>query len=107
MASVNSSLLTPAPSDESLAPYVVNLSSDQQAISYDLYDTGVSDFTSHLANLTSSSSPQRERSEYPREFLMSWNRRISESYKFFQMMKEAGFVCYHHGKCIYSFVPTR
>ena len=37
------------------------------------------------------------------EFLMAWNRRISESGTFFQMMKEAGFRCHHHGKCVYSF----
>jgi hypothetical protein len=114
MALVDASLSTPGPSDESLAPYVINLSSsDHEEISYDLYDSGVVAFTPHLRNMNSPSSScssfssLREQIEYPREFLMSWNRRISESYKFFQMMREAGFVCYHHGKCIYSFIPTR
>lgn len=37
------------------------------------------------------------------EFLMAWNRRISESGTFFEMMKVAGFKCHHHGKCVYSF----
>ena len=37
------------------------------------------------------------------EFLMSWQRRISDSEIFFQMMKDEGFHVYHHGKCIYSF----
>lgn len=38
-----------------------------------------------------------------REFLMSWNRRIAQSSIFFDLMKEAGFICVHQGKCIYSF----
>lgn len=37
------------------------------------------------------------------EFLMSWNRRIASSKIFFELMSEAGFECYHHGKCVYSF----
>jgi predicted nicotinamide N-methyase len=37
------------------------------------------------------------------EFLMSWNRRIAESKIFFDMMTDAGFLCHHHGHCIYSF----
>ena len=38
-----------------------------------------------------------------REFVMAWNRRISESFNFFVMMQQAGFLCHHHGKCVYSF----
>jgi hypothetical protein len=37
------------------------------------------------------------------EFLMAWNRRISASGTFFDMMKAEGFRCHHHGQCIYSF----
>ncbi len=37
------------------------------------------------------------------EFVMAWNRRISESGTFFEMMRVAGFLCHHHGKCVYSF----
>jgi len=37
------------------------------------------------------------------EFLMAWNRRISTSAEFFDAMQRAGFLCYHHGHCIYSF----
>jgi hypothetical protein len=37
------------------------------------------------------------------EFVMAWNRRISESGTFFDMMREAGFRIHHHGKCVYSF----
>lgn len=37
------------------------------------------------------------------EFLMAWNRRISASGTFFEMMREQGFKCHHHGQCIYSF----
>lgn len=37
------------------------------------------------------------------EFLMSWNRRMKGSQLFFDKMSDAGFHCYHHGKCIYSF----
>lgn len=39
------------------------------------------------------------------EFLMAWNRRIAESVLFFDLMKEHGYRCHHHGKCIYSFYP--
>lgn len=39
-----------------------------------------------------------------KEFVMSWNRRIAESNQFFAAMKEAGFLCHHHGACVYSFV---
>ena len=38
-----------------------------------------------------------------REFLMAWNRRISASGSFFEMMRTEGFLCYHHGRCVYSF----
>jgi hypothetical protein len=37
------------------------------------------------------------------EFVMAWNRRIEASATFFAMMKDAGFSCIHHGKCVYSF----
>lgn len=37
---------------------------------------------------------------------MSWNRRINQSYIFFDLMKEAGFGCFNHGKGIYSFYRT-
>lgn len=37
------------------------------------------------------------------EFVMSWQRRISESEMFFQLMKKEGFFVHHHGKCTYSF----
>ena len=39
----------------------------------------------------------------PVEFLMSWNRRIAESSIFFDLMIQAGFLCEHKGKCVYSF----
>lgn len=41
-----------------------------------------------------------------KEFLMSWNRRIADSQTFFEMMKDAGFNCVHHGNCIYTFTLT-
>lgn len=42
------------------------------------------------------------------EFLMAWNRRIDESNQFFDLMKEAGFYCFTHGKGIFSFyLPSR
>jgi hypothetical protein len=34
---------------------------------------------------------------------MAWNRRISASGQFFDLMQAAGFRCHHHGKCVYSF----
>lgn len=34
---------------------------------------------------------------------MAWNRRISASGAFFDMMREAGFLCHHHGHCVFSF----
>ena len=37
------------------------------------------------------------------EFLMAWNRRIKDSAVFFELMKEAGFLCYKHGKGLFSF----
>jgi hypothetical protein len=37
------------------------------------------------------------------EFLMAWNRRISASASFFEMMRAQGFRCHHHGHCVYSF----
>jgi hypothetical protein len=37
------------------------------------------------------------------EFLMSWNRRISESTIFFDLMKQAGFECHSYGRGLYSF----
>lgn len=37
------------------------------------------------------------------EFLMSWNRRIQESSQFYDLMKDAGFQIYSHGKGLYSF----
>jgi hypothetical protein len=37
------------------------------------------------------------------EFLMAWNRRISASGAFFDMMKAEGFRVHHHGQCVYSF----
>jgi len=40
------------------------------------------------------------------EFIMVWNRRITASATFFELMKEEGFVCAHHGNCIYSFRQT-
>ena len=36
------------------------------------------------------------------EFVMSWARRMQASHLFFDSLKEAGYNCYHHGKCIYS-----
>jgi hypothetical protein len=36
-----------------------------------------------------------------KEFVMAWNRRLDCS-QFFQLSREAGFYCYHHGECIYS-----
>lgn len=92
--------------EESLDNYVINLSNSSSSddINYELYDAGEVAFSSHLINTLPSSI--KTQNEYPIEFLMSWNRRISESYKFFQMMHAAGFICYHHGSCIYSFVPT-
>ena len=41
------------------------------------------------------------------EFLMAWNRRISASSSFFEMMRDQGFLCHHHGQCIYSFFTAR
>jgi hypothetical protein len=41
------------------------------------------------------------------EFLMAWNRRISASGSFFDMMRSAGFLCHHHGHCIYSFYTSQ
>ena len=41
--------------------------------------------------------------QWPVEFVMSWNRRIAESAIFFDLMLKAGFSCEHKGKCIYSF----
>jgi hypothetical protein len=52
---------------------------------------------------TQQSQPQPQHRERVEEFLMSWNRRIAESSKFFDLMKEAGFTCEHLGKCVYSF----
>ena len=37
------------------------------------------------------------------EFLMSWNRRISSTSIFFQLMQEAGFDSVTHPHCVYSF----
>ncbi len=37
------------------------------------------------------------------EFLMCWNRRITQSQLFFEMMERAGFVTIAHGKGLYSF----
>jgi hypothetical protein len=91
--------------DDSLAPYVINLSSStapSSHFSYDLYDSGARDF---FPSVPSADKVSEDENQFPVEFLMSWNRRISESYQFFALMKEAGFVCYHHGRCLYSFVP--
>jgi hypothetical protein len=41
--------------------------------------------------------------QWPVEFVMSWNRRIAESAIFFDLMLKAGFSCEHKGKCVYSF----
>lgn len=41
--------------------------------------------------------------QWPIEFVMSWNRRIAESAIFFDLMLKAGFSCEHKGKCVYSF----
>ena len=38
------------------------------------------------------------------EFIMSWNRRIAASIEFFELMQAEGFLCHHHGACVYSFV---
>jgi hypothetical protein len=38
---------------------------------------------------------------------MAWNRRISASGTFFDLMRAAGFLCHHHGQCIYSFYLER
>ena len=37
------------------------------------------------------------------EFIMVWNRRIAQSQQFFELMKQAGFTCHHHGECVFSF----
>jgi len=37
------------------------------------------------------------------EFIMIWNRRISESHIFFDLMVKAGFETLHYGSCIYGF----
>jgi hypothetical protein len=44
--------------------------------------------------------------QWPVEFVMSWNRRIAESAIFFDLMLKAGFSCEHKGKCVYSFTVT-
>jgi len=40
-------------------------------------------------------------------FVMSWNRRMKESAKFFELIERAGFTWTHEGKCIYTIVKER
>jgi len=40
-------------------------------------------------------------------FVMSWNRRMKESTKFFELIEQAGFTWTHEGKCIYAIVKEK
>lgn len=40
------------------------------------------------------------------EFLMCWNRRLSSSKLFFDLMENAEFTCENHGKSIYTFTRS-
>lgn len=83
--------------DDSISSHVINVSTNTQSVSYSLYDEGNEYFYEPFEQ-------NFNNRQHTIEFLMSWNRRISESHHFFYLMKSVGFKCYHHGKCIYSFV---